>query len=364
MNHPMQPHPGRFRLFRPILAGATLRERLIGSLGALIGICLTGWLCSLSVGAGASLPLIVAPIGASAVLLFAVPASPLAQPWPIVGGNTISALVGVAVARWVHEPALAIGIAVGLAIAVMSLARCLHPPGGAAALTAVIGGPAVAASGFLFPLVPVGLNSVLLVILGVAFHRLSRRSYPHTAAPAPANVHGTLDPPPQLRVGFRDEDVDAALAAAHETFDIGRDDLARLLREVELQALVREHATLRCADIMSRDVVRVGADDPVGTAQSLLLDHNIRTLPVVDGEGRLAGTVGLRDIVHADGPVSAVMVQAATASPETPALSLLPRLTDGRSHAVVITSAEMHVVGLITQTDLLVALARLRPSSG
>ncbi|MFG3757464.1 HPP family protein, partial [Klebsiella pneumoniae] len=76
-------------------------------------------------------PLLVASIGASAVLLFAVPASPLAQPWPIIGGNSVSALVGIVVARAIGDPLLAAAVAAALAIAVMSLARCLHPPGGA-----------------------------------------------------------------------------------------------------------------------------------------------------------------------------------------------------------------------------------------
>jgi CBS domain-containing membrane protein len=141
----------RFRLFNPLLAGATLRERAIACIGALVGIALTGFVSGLLLGNGPHLPLIVAPIGASAVLLFAVPNSPLAQPWSIIGGNTISALVGVIVARYVSDPALAIGLGVALAIAAMSVTRSLHPPGGAAALTAVLGGQAVASWGLWFP---------------------------------------------------------------------------------------------------------------------------------------------------------------------------------------------------------------------
>ena len=152
-------------------------------------------------GHGILAPLIVAPMGASAVLLFAVPASPLAQPWPIIGGNTLSALVGVTTARLVHDPVLAAGLAVGLAILIMSFTRCLHPPGGAAALTAVVGGPAVAASGFLFPFAPVALNAIVLVALGWAVHRLSRRSYPHVPVPAPVRTQGTSDPPAAMKSG-------------------------------------------------------------------------------------------------------------------------------------------------------------------
>jgi CBS domain-containing membrane protein len=122
-------------LFVPILAGATLRDRLLACLGALVGIALTSFVCATVLHGWAPLPLLVAPIGASAVLVFAVPASPLAQPWSVLGGNVVSALVGVIAAMFISTPWLAVGIAVAGAILAMSLLRCLHPPGGAAALT-------------------------------------------------------------------------------------------------------------------------------------------------------------------------------------------------------------------------------------
>lgn len=349
-----------FRLFVPILAGATLRERLVACIGATVGIALTGVIASLVLGNGPHVPLLVAPMGASAVLLFAVPASPLAQPWSIIGGNTISALVGVIVAHFIHETALATGIAVALAIAAMSFTRCLHPPGGAAALTAVLGGPAVISAGFLFPFVPVALNSILLVALGYGFHRLARRNYPHVPVAAPANSHGTSDPPAQSRVGFRSEDIDAALGALDETFDIDRSDLDRLLRQVELQAMVRAHKAVLCEDIMSRDVISVDVHTTAEAARQLLLDHNIRTLPVVNAEARLAGTVGLRELTQACGSVASVISPAATAGADFAAMGLLPVLTDGRSHAVIIVDGDERILGLITQTDLLAATARLQ----
>ena len=217
----------RSPIFVPLLAGASLRDRLLACAGAVIGIGLTALLSAWALEAGGILPVLVAPIGASAVLLFAVPSSPLAQPWAIVGGNMISALVGVAAARLVDDPALAAALAVAGAILAMSLCRCLHPPGGAAALTAVIGGAAVAKAGWLFPFVPVAFNSTLLVAAGWAFHRFSGHSYPHRPARAVAPL-------------LHREDIDRALAEIGETFDIAREDLDDLLSRAEGHALRRQ----------------------------------------------------------------------------------------------------------------------------
>lgn len=347
-----------FRIFSPILAGATLKERLWGCLGALIGICVTGYICGLALGDHSQLPLIVAPIGASAVLLFAVPASPLAQPWSIIGGNTISALVGVSVVYFVKEPLIAIGLAVSLAILAMSLTRSLHPPGGAAALTAVIGGVAVSRAGFLFPFVPVAINSIILVVLGVVLHRLAGRQYPHRLATTPINTHKTSDPPAAIRVGFNTADIDAAIIDLDETLDVSREDIDALLRRVELRALLRTHGELTCADIMSRDVVAVSAETSPENARALLLEHDIRTLPVVDVEKRLLGTVGLRELANERRSGILPISAAVTASPGEAAVGLLPRLTDGVAHAVIVVDDTLRVIGVISQTDLLATLGK------
>lgn len=348
----------RFRLFIPILAGANLRDRLIACFGALLGIGLTGFVTALILGQSMAFPIIVAPIGASAVLIFAVPASPLAQPWSIIGGNVISALVGITVAQFIDNPILAIGLGAGLAIAAMSFARCLHPPGGAAALTAIIGGPAVTELGYQFAFIPVGLNSVMLVVLGIAFHKLTRRKYPHIPVVAPVNTHHTSDLPAPLRVGFNSDDVSKALATIDETFDIDPSDLDRLLRQVELQALVRTHGKSQAKDIMSRDVIYITESDTPEKARELLLTHNIRTLPVVDATGKLKGTIGLRELQKHGPDASSLMVEAIKASPDDQVVSLVSLLTDGRAHAIIITDRDNVVQGLISQTDLLSALSR------
>lgn len=209
-----------------LLAGANWRERGVAALGAALGIGVTGWAAALFGGHHMVL-LLAAPIGASAVLVFAVPASPLAQPRPVIGGCVVSTLVGFGVAHLLGPGPVAAGLAVGLAILLMSLLRCLHPPGGACALLGVLGGSAVLDQGIGFALVPVGLDALLLVLTGYVFHRVSGHSYPHRPAPAPADPH------------ILPQDIDAALAEAHESFDVSREDLAALLEAAERHAIAR-----------------------------------------------------------------------------------------------------------------------------
>ena len=218
-------------VFRPILAGAAFGDRLRAGTGAALGIVVTGLLAALATHAGAS-PVLVAPIGASAVLVFAVPASPLAQPWAVVGGNALSGIWALLVVAAVPHEAAAAGLAVGGAIVVMSLARCLHPPGGAVALSVVLMTAAHTPAAPWFPVSPVALESALLVIAGAAFHRLSGHAYPHRVAPTPTSP-------------FAAQDIAAALADMHETFDIAREDLDALLARAAHHASVRREPRAR-----------------------------------------------------------------------------------------------------------------------
>jgi CBS domain-containing membrane protein len=222
------------KLFSPLLAGANLPDRLVACLGATIAIALTIVVCAGLPLPLEDLPIIVAPLGASAVLVFAVPSSPLAQPWPVVGGNTISTLIGVCVFDLVANPTIAAGLAVGGAILVMSLLRCLHPPGGAAALTAVIGSQSVHEAGYAFAFAPVAVNSIALVSIAMFFHRMTAHSYPHIVAPIPT---------PAPEPSYIASDIDAALHDMHESFDIAREDIDALFAHVQRHAEARAAAT-------------------------------------------------------------------------------------------------------------------------
>jgi CBS domain-containing membrane protein len=139
-------------------------QKYLPAIGAFVAILVNGLVTGALMGDSAA-PLLVASMGASAVILFCIPNSPLAQPWPFVGGHLFSVLIGITAARWVPDLALASALAVGGAIAAMILFKCVHPPGGAAALTAVVGGPAVTDQGYWFLLVPVAINVALMLLV-------------------------------------------------------------------------------------------------------------------------------------------------------------------------------------------------------
>jgi len=153
-------------------------EKLVASLGGVIGIVLVSFV-SFRVSGASGAALIVPSMGASAVLLFAVPHGKLSQPWSLIGGHITSAIVGVICYKLFNDTYLAAGLAVGLAIGAMHIFNCIHPPGGATALAAVIGGPAIHSLGFNYVLSPILLNTFIILFVAIIFNGFfSWRRYP------------------------------------------------------------------------------------------------------------------------------------------------------------------------------------------
>ena len=164
--------------FGPAVAQVHLKDAFRAGLGAFVGIGLTGlFLLSPRIELDWGLYL-VAPFGATSVLLFAVPNSPLAQPWSAIVGNMVAALVAVAVCMLVDEPLLRVALSVGMAICVTMMLRALHPPAGAVAMTAALSPGATDALGFWFAIVPIGLGTLALVLVAMVYARLTGRRYP------------------------------------------------------------------------------------------------------------------------------------------------------------------------------------------
>lgn len=213
--------------FRPEVEHVPWGERWRSSLTATIAISatvgLSWWLFAP--------PFVVAAIGASSVLIFALPSSPLAQPWSVFGGYVISAAVGVAMAA-IPYPVIAAGLAVGGAILAMLVLRCLHAPAGAVALFAVIGGDAIHDLGFGYVLSPVATNAVLLVVLGVILNNLiPGRHYPRPHPEFVAKEPEVVESP--TLSGFSHEELGSILDEYGHPLNISGEDLDEILAIVE-----------------------------------------------------------------------------------------------------------------------------------
>jgi CBS domain-containing membrane protein len=347
------------RFFAPLLPGASTRDRLLGIIASFLAIAATGLASGAVLQSGIFLPFLLAPMGATAVLLFAIPSSPLAQPWPVIGGNSISALVGTICAMAIPDIAVAAGIAVAAAIALMSFTRSLHPPGGAMALTAVLASSEVSV---LNPLMPAALNSTCMVLAAVILHRMMGRTYPHKPTRVDVSPIGTSDQPAMRRFGFNEADLDTALSGLDLTVDVSREDLKQLVSSIETAVAARARPDLRCRDIMSRDIISLGPHATAREALSALLERGLRTIPVVDEQGLIYGTVGLRELANIAGTVSLreIWSEPVVSTEDAAALELAQPLLSGKAHAVVIVDNQRRIVGMISQTDLLAALMRIR----
>lgn len=200
-------------------------EKIISGIGGFIGILLAMWVSQHYLGTqGAAL--LVASMGASAVLLFAVPNGALSQPWPLMGGHVFSALIGVSCAQLVPDMLIAAPLAVALAIALMYYLRCIHPPGGATAITAVIGGAQVHDLGFQFVLTPVLINALILLLAAIAVnYAFPWRRYPARLQKTVKAVQSSSNDHPLGQADFR-----YALDEIGTYVDIREEDLLRLYR--------------------------------------------------------------------------------------------------------------------------------------
>ena len=269
-----------------------LKERLLSGFGALCGLAISS-LISWYVLGGMN-AWYIAPMGASSVLLFAVPSSPLAQPWNVVVGNTLAGIIGVACTQYLPDLTSAFSVAVGFAIFMMMTTDSLHPPSGAVAITAVLGGEAVHRLGFHFVLYPVLLNSILLLLFAVFFNRLIGRHYPITAH---VNER-SKDPTPTQKVSIQPKDIEYALEQHTELLDISQYDLEKIILEAQEHASERLNSYFVCEDIMSRDVIKLHEDDDIHQALEKFKEVNLMSLPVVNAEEKLVGTLALYEVVN------------------------------------------------------------------
>ena len=356
------------RSLGPSSVASSPREAIRAGVGATFGL---GVLGCLLVASGVDLHLglyLIAPFGATTVLVFAAPSSPLAQPWPTVVGSALSAAIGVAVTLLIDQPTIRVAVAVGLAVSAMILCRAVHPPAGAVAMSAALAPETIHALGFWFVLAPVTVGACVLVVLATAYGRATGRHYPFRQFDA--------EPPAEDRLGLSEAELTDILARYRQSLNLGVADLARLIGAAELQAAGHRVEPLDAAAIMSTDLITVGPEATASELAALFGEHGFTSLPVVRPDGTFAGMVfqihlllairdssgrgpGARwrrrrtairaaDIMDVDLPVAAL---------DSSVGALLPQLGGHGCDAMPVLDGP-RIVGIVTRTDLIAGLAR------
>lgn len=373
------------RSFLPYQPMADRFERMRSCAGALFGIALTGAISYGIIGDVGVTAWLVAPMGASAVLLFAVPSSPLAQPWPVIGGNLTAALIGVTCAKLFAAPLVAAALAISLAIGVMFLLRCVHPPSGAVALTMVLGGPLVQEAGYSFVFVPVMLNSLIIAGVAVFYNNAVGRRYPHPSQLVPPNPAAkAAEAPAKTSLGFSGDELDTVLKNYNQLLDVSREDLEQIFIQVEALAYKRRFGEMTCGDIMRTDVISVEFGTYLDEAWRLLHTHKLKALPVLDRGRRVIGIVTpidfmehagvetylgfkgkIRHLLHRSGKTHddkpEVVGQIMTDNVKTVTLNqsivdLVPLITEHGLRHIPVVDEDRKLAGVLTQADMINAL--------
>jgi CBS domain-containing membrane protein len=202
------------------------------AIGMSLGTLFSVWLCSQVFGIEVAQHLI-GPLGASAVLLFAVSSGALAQPWSIVGGYLSAGVVSLLVAHVLGRTLGSACLAAGMALVLMCWLRCLHPPAGALALLLVLADPATIAMDWK-ALGPVMLSGTTLLMCALAYNNLTRIRYPKRAGDPAVVV--PADHPPVDSQAITAQDLKLALADMEAFIDVNPEDLEQLIHISELYA--------------------------------------------------------------------------------------------------------------------------------
>lgn len=362
------------RSFLPAPLNASPKEWLRAALGVAIVMPLV--FCSGYMLVGSSLTLqIMGPAGASAVLVFVASSSPFAQPWAVLVGNLLAALIGISLGMSGLPSVASLALAACLSLLCLFYLRCLHPPSIALALVAAVGSPELHQLGYAL-VGPVLFYSLLLVAVALVYNNLTGHPYPKPRL-SRENSHHTRDLPPGERMSFTHDDVDRALQEFGEYVDVTRDDLERLIKQTEKHALRRSMGEVTAAHVMSRDLYWHTPDTFIEQAWQTLQAHRLRSLPVVQGDDhRLVGIVTQVDLLKHFHPrpgrlsfgqlnflrgtkLRAIMSSpVVSVTPDTHMVELVYLLSDRGLHCLPVVDAQQRLVGMITQTDLIAALYR------
>lgn len=324
-----------------------------------LALCGTAWLAQHWPGIH-----LLPALGASSVLLAALPGSPLSRPWALLAGSSISALFAFAVLQAGLPLYWSAPLATAGALLLMFALRCLHPPGGAMAVWVML------QPGLTLPTLLTAMLPGLLLLL--ALSSLLRR-----VSPAEPAGHRTADPLPSQRLQASLTEWQQALAQQDQLLDVAPQQLVQLAASLQQQQLQHTLAQRTVADIMSRDVISLDPEQDGAMAWRMLQQHRVKLLPVVSN-GQVLGVVSLVDLLKrlglhatswpsalAEGaqsvlsePVARLMSHPARTVQASQSLAdLVPLLSDWGLHQLPVVDDAQQLVGMVTQSDLIAALA-------
>jgi CBS domain-containing membrane protein len=250
----------------------------------------------------------------------------------------------------------------------MMLLRCLHPPGGACALFAAAASPVVHHQGYLFPIFPVAINSLFLLVAAVLVNNLSGRRYPHVPAAAPAPRVGR-DPAPSERIGMQTADIAQAMARLDQGLDILPADVIALVRDAELHALDRQLGRLRVETLMARDVLTVLPNETIYRVRLIMNQHHVKAVPVIDAERHVVGIITVYDMFNLNlanvDPAAKIMTSPVVTIPtDAPVAELVSMMSDRGLRHIPVVDAEQRLVGIVTRSELIAVLNRALVRAG
>lgn len=216
---------GWFRYFGQDQARVSWVERLRSSLGAFLGLSCTVLFGRFVGGLVGIDEWFMASLGASSLLIFVLPSSPMAQPWAVIGGNVLSALVGITCSHFIDNPAFALPLAASSAILGMFLLRCLHPPAAAVAMIAVMGH----ITSYRYAFFPVMIDSVVLCVFAALYNSFTGKPYPtRPSFEQTPIVKSEVDKNAELNARLN-----SILDEYQEVIDVDRAELVKIIKLAE-----------------------------------------------------------------------------------------------------------------------------------
>lgn len=371
------------RRFGPRMGRRRAVDILRSSLGAGLAILLCAVGLRLMPDARQEGLFLVSGFAAMAVLLFVLPNSPLAQPWPAVVGMIVSTTVSITVLRIIPPP-FGDGVAVTLAIAAMLTVRALHPPAAGMALFCALEFEAGRPMGYDFVLMPVTAMTVALVLFAMVWNRIFGIAYPNRSLsplPAPTGRMQKLRIPMLAPKRLREAELTALLTEFDQSANVAPADLERLFEAAQDRAAATLLRDTTVGQIMTRNPATIGPETPLSEIVRKMVALGVRGLPVTDSEGRLLGLVDQRaamarlsrELSHerrrglrpaAPEPEAQNLIGHAVEPlhPDTPVALLPGRLADHRARAIPVTEDD-RLVGIVSRSDLVALLLAAAPGA-